>query len=208
MRTKTTGIINILDNLHEPWTKVSGQPPVDVNHCLKFAIRKLVGRDDFSSDTIMIVAGGEQKNDPGRQNAGTAKRTIVIKHSFATELPKIFIAEEMLIETFRILIKNALEATMEKENGCQINVESRLIDDTAIEILISDDGIGIKPKHLTRIFDLGWSTKEEGMGFGLFWTKDYIEGLGGELYAESTWQTGTTFHIRLPLLLEQPIGHD
>ena len=59
---------------------------------------------------------------------------------------------------------------------------------------------GIDPQHLSQIFDLGWSTKKgEGMGFGLFWTKDYIEGLGGRIAVESARKQGTTFIIHLPV---------
>jgi sensor histidine kinase regulating citrate/malate metabolism len=37
------------------------------------------------------------------------------------------------------------------------------------------------------------------MGFGLFWAKDYIEGLGGSIKVESVWQQGTCFRVRLPV---------
>jgi signal transduction histidine kinase len=63
---------------------------------------------------------------------------------------------------------------------------------------IRDSGKGIKAGNLNKIFELGWSTKEAGMGFGLFWAKDYIEGQGGSIKVESVWQEGTTFHITLP----------
>jgi sensor histidine kinase regulating citrate/malate metabolism len=36
------------------------------------------------------------------------------------------------------------------------------------------------------------------MGFGLFWTKDYIEGMGGSIKVESAWQEGASFNINLP----------
>jgi sensor histidine kinase regulating citrate/malate metabolism len=50
------------------------------------------------------------------------------------------------------------------------------------------------------VFELGWSSKKgEGMGFGLFWTRDYIEGLGGSIEVESTYKSGTTFSLTLPL---------
>jgi sensor histidine kinase regulating citrate/malate metabolism len=41
------------------------------------------------------------------------------------------------------------------------------------------------------------------MGFGLFWTKDYIEGLGGSIEVESTYKSGTAFSLMLPLGREQ-----
>jgi sensor histidine kinase regulating citrate/malate metabolism len=48
------------------------------------------------------------------------------------------------------------------------------------------------------VFELRWSTKEAGMGFGLFWTKEYVEGLAGRIEVESVWQQGTIFRLTLP----------
>jgi sensor histidine kinase regulating citrate/malate metabolism len=68
-----------------------------------------------------------------------------------------------------------------------------------MEIIIRDNGVGIKRENLGKIFELGWSSKKgEGMGFGLFWTRDYIEGLGGSIEVESTYKSGTTFSLMLP----------
>jgi len=105
------------------------------------------------------------------------------------------------------LIKNALETIREKNQhngkGGYLWIESHHGNEAMVEVLIRDNGKGIKPENLNKIFELGWSTKEAGMGFGLFWTKDYIEGLGGTIIVESIWQKGTSFCIRLPALVEQ-----
>ena len=42
-------------------------------------------------------------------------------------------------------------------------------------------------------------SKSGGMGFGLYWTKDYIEGIGGEITVDSEYGVGTTFTFRLPV---------
>jgi signal transduction histidine kinase len=109
----------------------------------------------------------------------------------------------MLTEAFRVLIKNALEAVREKGEGGELKIESRLLPNAVVEVLISDTGIGVKPMNLSKIFEMRWSTKEgAGMGFGLFWTKEYIEGVGGEIEVESVWEEGTTFCVRLPVTVE------
>jgi signal transduction histidine kinase len=66
-----------------------------------------------------------------------------------------------------------------------------------IEILIQDNGVGIRPENINKIFEIGWTTKSAGMGFGLFWARDYIEGIGGSITVESVLGEGTTFCIRL-----------
>jgi sensor histidine kinase regulating citrate/malate metabolism len=79
-------------------------------------------------------------------------------------------------------------------------IKSSLERDSGIHVWIQDNGTGIRPESVGKIFDIGWTTKKGGMGFGLFWTKDYIEGLGGRINVETVWQEGTVFHICLPFL--------
>ncbi len=173
---------NILDNLHEPWRE---QPDsqTDVNKCLNRAIDKII---------------------PDREVL-QAREGIVVHMSLAEDLPEIQTSPDMLTEAFRVLVKNAIEAIREKMNqggiGGNLWVESRSGHDSTVEILIRDSGIGIKPENLGKIFELKWSTKDIGIGFGLFWTKDYVEGLGGAINVESVWQEGTTFQICLPALV-------
>jgi two-component system sensor histidine kinase DctS len=106
----------------------------------------------------------------------------------------------MLTEAFRILIKNAIEAIdSHRQSSRELWLESRLRSAQWVEITVRDSGLGIKPENLNHIFEMGWSTKKgTGMGFGLFWTRDYIEGFGGTIDVESTWQSGTTFTVCLP----------
>ena len=80
-------------------------------------------------------------------------------------------------------------------------IESSLVGDM-IEIIVRDNGAGIKPENLHRIFEMKWSTKSHGMGFGLYWAKDYVEGVGGNIEVDSVWGQGTIFYIRVPAITE------
>ncbi len=68
------------------------------------------------------------------------------------------------------------------------------------KITIDDHGTGIPLENLDRIFEMNYTTKKSGLGFGLFWTKDYIEGLGGSINVESYLGKGTKFTIYLPIV--------
>ena len=58
----------------------------------------------------------------------------------------------------------------------------------------------IEPENLEKIFEMRWTTKtESGLGFGLFWARDYIEGLGGHIDVQSEWLKGSTFRVLLPV---------
>ncbi|MCB0194017.1 MAG: GAF domain-containing protein [Anaerolineae bacterium] len=170
----------ILDTLHEPWRQQS-ESSVDINACLRHAAKKVL---------------------PNAKHV-YEKYGIKLHLALAEDLRLISTSSEMLQEAFKIIIDNALEAVKEKveqvDKGGDVWIESRRVSNTKAQITIRDSGIGIKPDNLSKIFEMRWSTKEVGMGFGLFWTKEYIEGLAGTIDAESTWQEGTTFKITLPL---------
>ena len=109
-------------------------------------------------------------------------------------------------EALKVVVKNAAEAVREvhdEDKDGHIWVRSGLVDvpdgRSLIEVSIRDNGTGIRPEHLSKLFEIRWSTKGgRGMGFGLFWTKDYVDGLGGSIKADSVWGEGTTFSIRVP----------
>jgi signal transduction histidine kinase len=170
---------NMLDTLHEPWRE---QPDsqTDVNKCLSRALDKIVPDRE-----LLQVRDG-----------------IRVHVSLAEDLPPVYTSPDMLTEAFRVIIKNAVEAIREKMRsdgaGGDLWLESRPGRDSTIEVMIRDSGIGIKPENLGKIFEMRWSTKEIGMGFGLFWTRDYIEGWGGSIKIESGWQQGATFYLSLP----------
>jgi signal transduction histidine kinase len=134
---------------------------------------------------------------------------IEVAESFGTSLPKVRTSYEMLAEAFRILIKNGMEAILEKhpeaKSGAPVaahigvlRVSSRTLGKDMLEVEIQDDGVGIHPENMSEMFQLRWSTKETGMGFGLFWLKDYVQGLNGRVEVESHFGEGTTFRIFLP----------
>jgi len=67
-----------------------------------------------------------------------------------------------------------------------------------VEIRIEDTGVGIKPEHLSRIFDLYFTTKERGTGIGLSMVYRIIQMHDGEVEVQSTPGRGTTFRVLLP----------
>lgn len=168
-------VSDILDRLHTPWQLASNEL-VDVNQCLRRALHKIIP-------------------DP----EGWVRQDMV------ADLPCIRTSPDMLTEAFRVMIKNAVEAMSEKGGERWLTIESRLAADGQVEVRISDNGAGIKKENLRRIFEMRWTTKSAGLGFGLFWAKDYIEGLGGHITVESVWQKGTTFKILLPAAEDQPV---
>ena len=122
-----------------------------------------------------------------------------IHKEISAELPQIDASEEILIEILRGIIKNSVESLAEKGEKKFLWIESHLKNKDFIEINIQDSGTGIKAEELSQVFDIFWSTKPRRIGLGLFWARDYIEGLGGSVTLDSTWGEGTTCTLLLPV---------
>jgi signal transduction histidine kinase len=74
-----------------------------------------------------------------------------------------------------------------------------------VRISIEDEGMGIAPQHLDRIFNRFYriaksSSSTEGMGLGLYISQEIIAGHKGRIWAESVEGKGSTFHIDLPII--------
>jgi putative PEP-CTERM system histidine kinase len=95
------------------------------------------------------------------------------------------------------LLQNAAEAT---PAGGKIEVRVRSQDQSAI-IEVEDSGVGMSEDFIrTRLFKPFESTKKNGMGIGIYESREYIRELGGQLDVESRETEGTRFSIALPLL--------
>jgi len=71
-------------------------------------------------------------------------------------------------------------------------------DRCQVDLRIQDDGPGIPAEIQGRIFDMGFTTKREGYGFGLAVCHRIVQNHGGQIELESALGKGTTFIIRLP----------
>jgi signal transduction histidine kinase len=170
-------IADTLETLHEPW-RIMEDTLIDINLCLLQAIRKLTSESDRES---------------------------WVKLDLQEPLPEISTSDDMMVEALRVLIKNAVEALAQKNSpDRKLQIKTRLKDESVIEVTIHDNGTGIQPEHLSKIFEMRWTTKQGGLGFGLFWTKDYIEGLNGTLTAKSIVGESTTFQLTIPVETKQP----
>ena len=183
LRQRLDESAHLLDNMHKPWQQTVDEL-TDVNACLGLAIAEV-----FPETRLK-----------GRNASITTHDGVHIHLQLTDQLLQIMTVPDMLTEAFRVLIKNGLEAVVESDRAePTLWISSQRLEDGRLGIIIRDNGTGIHSENLARIFELGWSSKKgQGMGFGLFWTLDYIEGLGGSIKVESIWGEGTTFLLSLP----------
>ncbi|HEY0652194.1 MAG TPA: ATP-binding protein [Chryseosolibacter sp.] len=86
----------------------------------------------------------------------------------------------------------------------RINV---FITEEICELRFTDNGIGIEPEYIEKIFDLFFraTAQAQGTGLGLFIVKDTVERLKGTIEVESTPGQGTTFIVNVPNQILQPL---
>ncbi len=96
------------------------------------------------------------------------------------------------------LISNAVYACIQKGGG-RVNVTTKLKENTLLEIIISDNGVGIAKENLAHIFNVFFTTKgSHGTGLGLAVTKKIIDDHNGTIEVKSLINVGTRFIITLP----------
>lgn len=95
------------------------------------------------------------------------------------------------------LIGNAFDACNKKHN--YVRIKTRVIEDSGVQISVSDNGRGISKANLEHIFDVFFSTKgARGTGLGLAVTKRIISEHNGTIEVQSSLGKGSTFTITLP----------
>jgi signal transduction histidine kinase len=127
-----------------------------------------------------------------------------LKHvSLVADLPDIpfliYADPTRINQVFTNLIRNAVIYT--PDGGC-IEVSATISEDSrSVVVRVSDNGIGIEPAHLPRLFDPFFRATEGGVGagLGLYITREIIDLHGGTIEVESTPGVGTTFGVRLNL---------
>jgi len=114
------------------------------------------------------------------------------------------LVETVLVDKIQIqqvllnLLRNALEA-MQDSPVRSLLVKTRRMDRDAVEISVTDTGIGIAPEIAEQLFQPFITTKPQGMGVGLSISRTIMEAHGGRLWAEPNPGGGTVFRLRLPL---------
>ena len=102
----------------------------------------------------------------------------------------------MLRQAILNLALNACQAM--PEGGGTVTVGCEAARGRRVKLTVADTGLGIKPEHLQRIFDLYFTTKERGSGIGLSMVYRTVQMHDGEIEVQSTPGKGTTFTIFLP----------
>ena len=117
------------------------------------------------------------------------------------DVPVMSMDKHKVLQILVNLIRNAKYA-MDSANrrDKRLTVSIALTPENTAQITVTDNGIGIPPENLTRIFSHGFTTKRDGHGFGLHSGAIAAREMGGSLVARSDGAgQGATFVLSLPL---------
>ncbi|MEX0643085.1 MAG: CHASE sensor domain-containing protein [Pirellulales bacterium] len=172
--TRNVGHIKTIVSTQQSYAGISGMvEPIDVNALLDDAVR--LDSASFERHRIRVV------------------------RNYAA-LPTVLVDKQRLLQIVINLVKNAKESLMEQEERERIlTIETKANLDRLI-IEVSDTGVGIEKRNMTRIFSHGFTTKVKGHGFGLHRCANAATEIEGSLTAHSDGPLkGARFTLNLPL---------
>jgi signal transduction histidine kinase len=128
-------------------------------------------------------------------SAEAEQRNIVLRAECPAGIPEINADPGMLSQAILNLAINAIQAMPE---GGTLRLACRPSTRRRVELDIEDTGVGIPPEHLSKIFDLYFTTKEKGSGIGLSMVYRIVQLHDGEVEVQSTPGRGTRFRLTFP----------
>lgn len=134
------------------------------------------------------------------------KKRIRLVSDLPAALPEVCVDPKALDHVLTNLIDNAVKYC---PTGTTVTV-SALAEGDLVRVTVADDGPGIEPRHLPRLFerfyrvDAGRSRELGGTGLGLSIVKHLVEAMGGSARVESTLGSGTQFSFTLKTSMAAP----
>jgi len=116
--------------------------------------------------------------------------------------PKITGERGKILQILHNLLRNAKYALDDRGGSAEKTIEVRIEmgEIGMVRIVVTDNGVGIVPENLTRIFAQGFTTRKGGHGFGLHSSANAAQEMRGSLHAKSDGLgTGASFVLELPL---------
>jgi len=175
----------LLNKIHAQTVRASGI----VNNLLNFS---RTGDAQFNEvDINRVLDDTLQLLEPQLRNT-----RVEIVRNYLPDLPGGHGNPSKLQQVFMNLVLNAKDAM---PLGGRLTIQTRLVE-TSIVVDFHDNGIGMPPEVIARIYDPFFTTKEVGQGTGLGLSLSYgiIQEHGGRIFVESRPHEGTHFTIKLP----------
>lgn len=168
------------------------------------ASREIARLDDLISEFLTYA----RPHDPERREtdifdvlervvsliSGEAERHGVVIEVYRTVVPAVSVDSEQMAQVFFNIVLNAVQVT---PPGGHVQITATA-DSVTLMIDVQDQGPGIKPEHLTKVFDPFFSTKKTGTGLGLSISQRIVQSHHGRIDLIQP-EGGTVVRVLLPL---------
>jgi signal transduction histidine kinase len=151
-----------------------------------------------------LQIGGLIEDALRMNNSALDRHQVTVVKQFS-EVPVLLLDKHRLLLILINLISNAKNAMADlAEHARTLTLSVTMVDRDTLQIAVQDDGEGIEPDNLTRIFTHGFSTRKDGHGFGLHSCAVAAMEMGGSLKAHSDGPgKGALFTLALPCQTEE-----
>jgi signal transduction histidine kinase len=126
------------------------------------------------------------------------------KQRFLVDFPRPFPIVHADPRRIEQVLRNLLDNAIKYSEGGLVVVRGEMLEDEIV-VSVADQGVGIAPEHLNRLFEKGFRVKSGlgrhviGSGLGLPIARTIVESHGGRIWAESQVGQGTTLYFAIPL---------
>ena len=173
----------------------------NISHIKQIVIRQQSYASDAGVTESTVIA--DLLDDALSMNVGERHEIDIIREYDA--VPVFTVDKHKLLQIIVNLIRNAKQAINEyRADGKRIMLRIKRAGSGRVRIEVTDNGVGISEDNIVRLFEYGFTTKDEGHGFGLHVSANTAKELGGSLACHSEGPgKGATFTLELPLAVTE-----
>jgi PAS domain S-box-containing protein len=131
------------------------------------------------------------------------RNRVITRTKLADELPLVMGDRVQLQQVILNLLRNGSDAMSSVDDRArELLFRTEVEEGDRVRLSVQDAGIGFERQSLDRLFQTFYSTKDDGMGIGLYVSRSIIENHRGRLWATPNEGPGVTFSFSIPLAVE------
>jgi C4-dicarboxylate-specific signal transduction histidine kinase len=159
-------------------------------------VRSMMKRSQEHAQAVDLNA---TVNETLRLVANEARlRRVNLRHAMTPDLPVVLAEPTQLQQVMLNLITNAIEAAETMAYDRRVEIRTSYVADDGLPLVeVQDSGPGVPAAALNRIFEPFYTTKRQGLGFGLSICRSIVDSFGGRISVESPPEGGAIFRVYL-----------